>query len=49
MSSINSYRTSDSSKKITTYLFNDGRHTFAFDFGSTDIPINDVKRYNLIF
>lgn len=49
MASINSYRTSDSSRKITTYIFNNSTYRFAFDFGSNDIPLNDVKKLDYIF
>ena len=48
MAVLNSYRTSDSSKKITTYVFNNSRYILSFDFGSYDIPINDVKNIDYI-
>ena len=48
MTVLNSYRTSDSSKKITTYVFSNSKYLLSFDFGSFDIPINDVKRLDYI-
>ncbi len=49
MSYLQPYRTSDSSKKITTYVFKNTSRYFAFDFGSNDIPIADVKKLDYIF
>lgn len=49
MASLYSYRTADSSKKITTYVYHNKYFNFAFDFGSIDIPINDIKEIDYIF
>ena len=49
MPSIKSYRTADSSNKITTYIYNDVSSLVAFDFGSNNIPVNDVKNLDCIF
>ena len=49
MASIKSYRTADSSNKITTYVYNNASITISFDFGSNDIPISDVKNLDYIF
>ena len=49
MASLTSYRTADSSKKITTYVFDNDSQLVAFDFGSNDIPVNTVKSLNYIF
>ena len=49
MATLKSYRTSDSSNKITTYLYNDNSSSVAFDFGSKDIPLNEVRSLDYIF
>ena len=49
MVTLKSYRTSDSSKKITTYVYENASYSFAFDFGSNDIPLADIKKLNYIF
>ncbi len=49
MSYIKPYRTSDSSRKITTYVFKNTCRFFSFDFGSNDIPLSDVKKLDYIF
>ena len=49
MATIESYRTGDASNKITTYVLKNTSGFFAFDFGSNDIPINDVKKLDYIF
>ncbi len=49
MATIKSYRTSDSSKKITTYLFNARHYSLAFDFGSNEIATSDIKNLDYIF
>ena len=49
MAKITSFRTSDSSGKITTYLYDNSRYVFAFDFGSNEIPLNDVKNIDYMF
>ena len=50
MANLKSYRTSaDASKKLTTYILNSGVNSFALDFGSFSIDIEDVKRLDYIF
>lgn len=49
MASIKSYRTADSSNKITTYVYKDTSLLVSFDFGSNAIPISDVKNLDYIF
>jgi hypothetical protein len=49
MASIQSYRTADSSNKITTYVYKNTSLLVSFDFGSNDIPISDVKNLDYIF
>ena len=49
MPKLRPYRTSDISKKITTYLFENATYACSFDFGSIDISINDVKKLDYIF
>ena len=49
MAILKSYRTSDSSNKITTYIYDDVSSFVAFDFGSNDVPLNDVKSLDYIF
>ena len=49
MAAIHSYRTSDSSNKITTYLYDSPSLKVAFDFGSNAIPTNEVKSLDYIF
>lgn len=49
MGILKSYRTADSSEKITTYVYDDISSLVAFDFGSKDIPLNDVKNLDYIF
>ncbi len=46
---LKSYRTADSSNKITTYIYDDVTSLVAFDFGSKDIALNDVKNLDYIF
>ena len=48
MATLKSYRTADSSKKITTYVYDNASQLVAFDFGSHEIPLNDVKRLDYI-
>ena len=49
MNLLNSFRTSDSSRKITTYIYKNSSYECAFDFGSNDIPSIDVKNLDYIF
>ena len=49
MATLRSYRTSDSSNKITTYVYDDDSLVVAFDFGSKSIPLNDVRSLGYIF
>ena len=49
MATLHSYKTADSSKKITTYVLDTGRFSCGLDFGSNDIPLNEVKRLQYIF
>ena len=49
MATLKSYRTSDSSNKITTYVYDDDSSVVAFDFGSKSIPLNVIKSLDYIF
>lgn len=49
MATLKSYRTSDSSNKITTYVYDDTSSLVAFDFGSKSIPLNDIRNLDYIF
>lgn len=49
MPTLTCFRTTDSSKKITTYLLKDASGNCFFDFGSNDVSSFDIKRTKYIF